>query len=101
MTATPPESIREQRGRLVRDTWVTWALEQAAPKPHWLIGWDGLSKDQREVDMRIGEAAAAAERDRIIALASQLRAAIPADHPPGAQASFADYLRVTAAGDTP
>ena len=34
------------------------------------------------------------ERERIIGLASQLRAAIPADHPPGAQASFADYLRV-------
>ena len=36
---------------------------------------------------------AAAERKRIIALASQLRASIPADHPEGAQASFADYLR--------
>ena len=36
---------------------------------------------------------AAAERERIIRLASQLRATIPADHPPGAQASFADYLR--------
>jgi len=47
------------------------------------------------------ERAAAAERERIIQLASQLRATIPADHPPGAQASFADYLRVTAAGDAP
>jgi hypothetical protein len=38
-----------------------------------------------------------AERERIISLASQLRASFPADHPAGAQASFADYLRVTSA----
>jgi hypothetical protein len=38
-----------------------------------------------------------AEREHIISLASEMRAAIPADHPKGAQASFADYLRVTSA----
>lgn len=38
------------------------------------------------------------ERERIISLASQLRASFPADHPKGAQASFADYLRVRSAG---
>ncbi len=38
---------------------------------------------------------AAAERDRIAALASRLGASFPADHPPGAMASFADWLRVT------
>lgn len=38
------------------------------------------------------------ELQRIIAIASQLGATIPADHPKGAQASFADYLRVTNGG---
>jgi hypothetical protein len=42
---------------------------------------------------------AAAERERVIQLASRLRAVFPADEPPGAMASFADYLRVQA--DTP
>jgi hypothetical protein len=40
---------------------------------------------------------AAAEREDIISLASAMRASVPADHPKGAQASFADYLRVTSA----
>ncbi|HEY6276972.1 MAG TPA: hypothetical protein VIX86_11635 [Streptosporangiaceae bacterium] len=35
------------------------------------------------------------EREHLAQLASELRATIPADHPPGAQASFADYLRIT------
>jgi hypothetical protein len=43
------------------------------------------------------ERGAKAERERIITLASTMRATIPADHPEGARASFADYLRVTAA----
>jgi hypothetical protein len=42
----------------------------------------------------IAAQAAAAERDAIIAVASELRA-IRGDHPKGARASFADYLRVT------
>lgn len=37
------------------------------------------------------------ERERIISLASTMRAAFPAGHPKSAQASFADYLRVTSA----
>jgi hypothetical protein len=41
------------------------------------------------------------EREAIIALASKLRATIPADHPKGAQASFADYLRQTGGTDAP
>lgn len=44
------------------------------------------------------DAAAAAELDDIIAIASLLRASIPADHPQGARASFADYLRSPEAG---
>ena len=55
---------REALGRLVRETWVKWASEQPGPKPSWLTGWDDLDDGQREVDMRIGEAVAAAERDR-------------------------------------
>jgi hypothetical protein len=45
--------------------------------------------------IRALDAARAAEREAIIGIASQMRASIPADHPEGAQASFADYLRVT------
>jgi len=58
---------RESLGRLVRETWVEWAREQPNPKPGWLTGWDDLDEGQREVDMRIGEAVAAAERDRLYA----------------------------------
>ena len=58
------EPIREQRGRLVRETWVTWARRQRHPKDSWLTGWDDLDADQREVDMLIGEDVAAAERSR-------------------------------------
>jgi hypothetical protein len=49
---------REPLGRLVRDTWVTWAREQPNPKPSWLAPWDELDDGQREVDMRIGAAVA-------------------------------------------
>jgi hypothetical protein len=62
---------REAHGRLVRDTFVAWANEQPDPKPSWLVPWDELEPGnevdagQREVDMRIGEAVAAAERARL------------------------------------
>lgn len=58
---------REQLGRLVRQTWVQWASKQPDPKPSWLLPWDELEGSQREADMRIGEAVAAAERDRLLA----------------------------------
>lgn len=58
---------QETLGRLVRETWVKWAREQPAPKPAWLASWDELDQGQREVDTRIGEAVAAAERERISA----------------------------------
>ena len=47
-------------GRLVRDTWVAWAMEQPGVKLSWLVTWDQLPEDdpQREVDMRIGAAVA-------------------------------------------
>src|SRR5579859_3771929 len=59
---------REDLGRLVRETWVKWASEQSDPKPSWLTGWDELDEGQREVDCRIGEAAAAAGKERAEAL---------------------------------
>ena len=69
----PDQSPREQRGQTVRETWVTWAKRQRAPKRSWLVGWDDLDSGQREVDMLIGDAVAAAERARIIALADAYR----------------------------
>jgi hypothetical protein len=62
------DTDREKLGRLVRETWVTWAKRQRHPKPSWLIGWDYLDADQREVDMLIGEAVAEAERKRMVTL---------------------------------
>ena len=56
MTSDP----REQLGRLVRETWVACAEEAGDTKPSHLTGWDDLDEDMREVDMRIGEAVAAA-----------------------------------------
>jgi hypothetical protein len=50
---------REPLGRLVRETWVAWALEQPDPNPSWLVPWDELGTGDREVDMRIGSAVAA------------------------------------------
>lgn len=55
-----PTCAREALGRVVREAWVQWAREQPDPKPGWLTPWETLDADQREVDMRIGEAVAAA-----------------------------------------
>ena len=61
MTDLPPAAgARERLGRIVRETWVKWAREQSESKPSWLVGWDELDESQQEVDMRIGEAVAAA-----------------------------------------
>jgi hypothetical protein len=68
---------REALGRIVRQIWVAWASEQTELKPSWLIAWDDLDDGQREVDMRIGAAVAAAERDRIADLADRLGATVP------------------------
>lgn len=71
-----------------------------AARAHYSMHGAGLTRNIiAAVAPHITAAATAAERDRIIGLASQLRAVIPADHPEGAQASFADYLRVTRAQD--
>ena len=57
-------STREHFGKLVRETWVAWASGQPDPKPSWLVPWEELDDGQREVDMRIGAAVAAAESVR-------------------------------------
>lgn len=52
---------RESYGRIVRETWVNWALEQpdVADHPSWTKPWGKLAVRDREVDMRIGSAVAA------------------------------------------
>lgn len=57
--------------------------------------WSAFLPALADAGRVIAAQAAAAERERIIRIASQMRASVPADHPKGAQASFADYLRVT------
>jgi len=81
---------REQLGRLVRETWVAWAGEQPDPKPSWLAGWDELDDGQREADMRIGEAVAAAEQERIRQLAIRTGAVCTGDE--GTSCFFADLI---------
>ena len=68
---------RETLGRIVRETWVAWAKEQPDPKGSWLTGWDELDGGQREVDMRIGEAVAAAVREYLAACMDELAANYP------------------------
>ena len=80
---------------VLKEAWPA-VLEAAAPH----LAADPTTESEGFRAYKAGVAAgraegAAAERQAIIRAASQLRAAIPADHPAGAQASFADYLRVT------
>jgi hypothetical protein len=77
---------REPLGRLVRDTWIAWAKEQPDPKDSWLVPWDDLDAGQREADMRIGEAVAAA-------VAERLDGSEPASEPPAGE-----YARVEIMG---
>lgn len=46
---------REALGRLVRETWVTWAREQPDPKPSWLVTWDGLPESDLVAERRGGQ----------------------------------------------
>lgn len=45
---------REELGKAVREEWIAWAKEQPNPKPSWLVQWEGLSEQDKEVDRRIG-----------------------------------------------
>jgi hypothetical protein len=65
------QTAREQRGQTVRETWVTWAKRQRAPKHSWLVPWCNLDDGQREVDMLIGDALTAAERERVRVAATE------------------------------
>ena len=68
---------REPLGRLVHDTRVAWEAKQAAAegRHRFNLGtWEGRGGDQRELDMAIGEAAAAAEFERIRHLAERSQA---------------------------
>lgn len=54
----PLPANRDLFGRLVRDAWVQWALEQPNPKASWLVPYDELSEPDKEADRRIGECVA-------------------------------------------
>lgn len=94
--ADPEAPQRVALGMLVRAVWVAWAREQPDAKPSWLAGWAELDDGQREVDCRIGEAVAEAERERI---ALDLRARAD-DHdvmvPPDPVAGKRDHLLFSA-----
>jgi hypothetical protein len=47
--------FRDTLGRLVRQIWVHWALEQPNPKASWVLPWEKLAEPDKEVDRRIGE----------------------------------------------
>lgn len=96
MTFSAPGVPAEHRGRLVRETWVTWAKEQPDPKPSWLTGWDDLDDGQREVDMRIGAAVAAAERERCIKIAKKAAAGLRASGSHPSRTAAADALEILA-----
>lgn len=83
---------REALGRLVREAWVAWAREQPGPKPSWLVPWEDLDEGQREVDMRIGEAVAAAQREQDRQLAIDTHATCTVADSMNPSRLFADLL---------
>jgi hypothetical protein len=40
---------------LVRDAWISWAIQQPNPKPSWLVHYAELSEADKEADRMIGE----------------------------------------------
>lgn len=59
----PPSSIEipdqhdaDLLGRKVRETWVAWAKRQPNPKPSWLLSYDELNEEDKQVDREIGVA---------------------------------------------
>jgi hypothetical protein len=82
---------REHLGRLVRDTWDATVHEVADdPAPSRVAPWDELDGGQRKAALRIGEAVAAAERERIRQLAISTGAVCTGDE--GTSCYFADLL---------
>lgn len=62
--AASGEPIRVQRGRLARETIVTWAKRARRPNASWLTSWSDLDEDRQEACMLIGDALAEAEKRR-------------------------------------
>jgi hypothetical protein len=69
--ATDP---REPLGRLVHETRLAFNAEKE--RPFVLLPWEGRDDAQRELDMRIGAAVAAAERARAEAVIAEVREVI-------------------------
>ena len=68
---------REPLGRLVHETRLAHNAELSAAagrQRFFLAAWEWRTDEQRELDMRIGEAVAAAEFDRIKRLAKDTQA---------------------------
>jgi hypothetical protein len=90
---------REQLGRLVHEMRLACEAERAAAegRMRFLLGsWEERSDHQRELDMRIGEAVAAAERERIAQLAADRNATYPLHERPGLitdHLPFAELIR--------
>jgi len=55
---------RDDLGRLVRQAWIRWAIQQPEPKLSWLVPYDELSEPDKEADRQIGEALRSALRPR-------------------------------------
>ena len=89
---------RESLGRMVRQVWVAWALEQPSPKPSWLLPWEALDEGQREVDMRIGETLHEAGRQTQDKQSTQLEQISPADQMEDAH-QRRDFFGVIEAGN--
>ncbi len=49
---------RTDLGRIVREAWIRWAIDQPEIKPKWLVPYDELSQADREADKQIGETVA-------------------------------------------
>jgi hypothetical protein len=47
---------RDILGKIVRDSWITWAKEQKEIKEKWLVEYEKLDEKDKEADRRIGEA---------------------------------------------
>lgn len=59
---------QERLGRIVRNVWIAWAIEQPNPKPSWLLPWEGLTEPERDVDRRIAWALVSVYRPLMLAL---------------------------------
>jgi hypothetical protein len=80
---------REPYGRLVHEQRRAWIA--AHPGKFYAVLWEERDSGQRELDMRIGAAVAAAERERIRELADRNNAVCVGDE--GTSCYFADLIR--------